>query len=632
MIRLSDSIILATTKLRTRKTRTILAIFISALLFGLLVAASLISSGSFKSIEKFSSEGYGDRYLVRVEHDLSDPGSLQDKSVWNRAEQIYKETITEKKTFAKSLGIEYDESSEIKPVLENPQGVEDKYLNLQSPSALKAMTERKAPKSLFRMPELKELAKAYRPKAFYLSEQIAAKDGNLNPMKDGEEKFELQTNYTNQPTNPASLGLSVTNATLLAPFTGSSEKQLDRSSSIPILVSYSDAEKELGLQPLDRSSSAAKKIERIKEINVKSSTITFESCYRNSASQQNVQEALRTLKYIQENKDKANYIKPKITYELPKTDTCGPVQTTSDTRTNSEKLIEQKQKQFDAKFGAVVVPDQQKVKFHVVGVLPTAEDDYASAETANDVLKSLVGTNASFGTTSPDNLYNSISNLDRLKQVFAPATSQLFAVPPEAYYVEFSRSEDARQFIRDKGCTTRQDGSCWSPERPFQLFAFGSNSLAVDDLKEKTVSIIGYVALVVAVLAAIIMGSTVGRMIADSRKESAIFRAVGFRRVDIAMIYIVYYLMLSTLISLISLTLGFCVAYTIERMYSADITMQAQLAFNVTDFSKTFNLIHIDLTQMGLIIFGVFAVGMAGILIPLIRNVRRNPINDLRDE
>ena len=77
--------------------------------------------------------------------------------------------------------------------------------------------------------------------------------------------------------------------------------------------------------------------------------------------------------------------------------------------------------------------------------------------------------------------------------------------------------------------------------------------------------------------------------------------------------------------------LGALLALLAHNALWLDTTVQAQLALGLTDASQRFN--YFGVSERLLIICGaVLASGLLGMLIPLARNVRRNPIRDMRDE
>ena len=82
------------------------------------------------------------------------------------------------------------------------------------------------------------------------------------------------------------------------------------------------------------------------------------------------------------------------------------------------------------------------------------------------------------------------------------------------------------------------------------------HSIALQDLQQKITDTLLIVTDFVAVFAVAIMTSIVERIVSDGRRETAVFRALGALRGDIATIYTLYISYLIVCIVIISLTLG----------------------------------------------------------------------------
>jgi ABC-type antimicrobial peptide transport system permease subunit len=164
------------------------------------------------------------------------------------------------------------------------------------------------------------------------------------------------------------------------------------------------------------------------------------------------------------------------------------------------------------------------------------------------------------------------------------------------------------------------------------LNAYGSNSIALEDLRHKFIHFFELGTLGVVAIAIVIMTGTVGRMIADGRRETAVFRAIGAKRLDIASVYGVYTLCLSTCIAIFSLAVGVLAAYGFDHHFWASTTVQAQLLFGASDTSREFHFHAFNTTSIVLVMAVAIGCGMVGMVLPLLRNVRRSPIKDMREE
>lgn len=136
----------------------------------------------------------------------------------------------------------------------------------------------------------------------------------------------------------------------------------------------------------------------------------------------------------------------------------------------------------------------------------------------------------------------------------------------------------------------------------------------------------------VTIIAAFILLIIISRTIADSRKESAVFRALGATRLDISQIYFVYTMIVALLTALFSITAGLVVVYIADNLLANQITATLRIAMTPKDLATTFHFWTIDWTIIGAVALSIIAAAVLACLIPLIRNTRRNPIKDMRDE
>jgi ABC-type antimicrobial peptide transport system permease subunit len=120
--------------------------------------------------------------------------------------------------------------------------------------------------------------------------------------------------------------------------------------------------------------------------------------------------------------------------------------------------------------------------------------------------------------------------------------------------------------------------------------------------------------------------------VAEGRRESAVFRAIGARRVDVGSIYGTYALLLSLRVVLFAVVLGAVMALVVEVLYQADATMGARLAYAAIDVTKEFHLFSIWSWYIPVIMVAIVAVGLLASVIPILLGARRNPIRDMRNE
>jgi hypothetical protein len=634
MTSIIDATLLAATKLRTRKIRTAVTVVISSLLFGGLIAVLFVFQGASNSLKNFNSTGLGSRYIVHATNDPAELGAeVQNDAVKQSAEKIYQQTLKDESAEAKKLGIPFDTSSLVSPFFEATpsNGSPYKILNLASSAAQKALEDYQNTHQSPGLPALRMLAAPYHPISFYAVTEASPIDGQLQLMKHGEEDF----SSSDQPGQQLSQSPDILQANppeitppqLVDPFLfHSTVNHTGHPNAIPLVVPYDSAAQLLGMSALPASAPTAQEETYIEELYAKAENTTFVACYRNTASQQQIDKAIQ----YQQSKDQKGYQKPDLIYGLPPANSCGPAKVISDTRSDTQKNIDAKQMQFDKLFGQIVEPKQRKIYFRIVGLSPNPPHDQAS--TGSAIFQSLAGSSLQGGLAIPSDMYQKLPAVDEYKMILGEARSYLPATGTnEGYYVEFANANDARRFIQDESCSTGPNGVCGSVQRPFILNAFGSNSLGLKELQDKFAYFFRVALLGVVVIAIIILSGTVGRMVADGRRETAVFRAIGASRADIAAVYVIYTFFLSLIVAFFALAIGTVVAIVFNHYFSDEATIQAKLAFGATNTDKVF---HLFATTPAIWMVAIVAIlaGLLSTIFPLLRNMRRNPISDLRDE
>ncbi len=407
---------------------------------------------------------------------------------------------------------------------------------------------------------------------------------------------------------------------------------------ISVVAPYTAAEQLLNLAPLSAGASPAERLARLQEVRAKAKDLKFSVCYRNETSAARIGEAISIQQEIERNKSTKDYQKPALVVGLP-AETCGPVVVTSDKRTAEEKKLAAKQETFRQIFGEPPAK-QQIVSFRVAGLTPDPPSGNASVVT--ELISGLVMSYLGIGWFSPLEA-EQLPFVQELEQ----SKSVGFANPSEnSYFAELPTANQAKKFIEDKSCvpdsfavktSAVSDSSdpfaaCAKSGKPFGLVPFGSSSLALDGVKKSFGKFFTIAALVIALIASLILMGIVGRTIADSRRETAVFRAIGAKRLDIVQIYLTYAIFLGMLIGLAALLGGLGMATVANSKWSEELTVSALVAYNAGDLSKTFTLYGFYLRDLLYILGLLLAAGIVSTIFPLLRNVRRNPIRDMRDE
>lgn len=630
MIRFSDAAILALTKLRTRKVRTIVTVVTASLLFGGLIIATLVVGGVVDSAKRFTKGSLSERYVTNVQYFDNGASSVAydepSPELKTRANEIYNTLIADKKREAKRIGVAYDPTLETKPVTKGPDNIV--YLDLSSKAAQQAVQEQMA-KLPSTADKVKEVTKSYRPTAFY-EMKTNATPGKLSMMVNGVEKYTAPDNNQTYSLAPdVSAGWSYLDASITKQFL-LEQTYLDQQTNtrdLPVIAPYSKVETALGLKKLPTTATPKERLERIAYVRQHAASATFTACYRNEASESQIQDARRVAKEVEQNKANKDYQKPSLIYGLPAPDSCGAATIVRDVRSAEEKKEAGKQLQFDRLFSEGIDPVQQKVTFRVVGLGP----DGFSGESFSNIdmlISSVAGASLQGMWVVPQDLYDTMPNkadyalFDPANAKFDPQAGPMQSVQ----LVEFANAQDAKAFSAS-GCSGMDCGN----NKPYISY-FGSNSVLLADIVAMATKTLGIAVLIVGAIAALIMMGMVGRVIGDSRRETAVFRAIGARRNDIRAIYTIYTIALSLLIAVVAVIIGAIVALWIDSKWAAEATAQAQVTFIGVDGSEQFHLVGVWWTALIAVIVAVVIAGLTSMLLPLSRNLARSPIKDMRDD
>ncbi|MDO5343941.1 MAG: ABC transporter permease [Candidatus Saccharibacteria bacterium] len=648
MLRLTDTMRLAGTKLRTRKIRTSITVIISGLLFALLTAALVLTQSALDSLARFDKGSLNDRYFLMSAIMPRGVSQLEESpEVMKRAETLNKQRITDRQAAAKRLGIPYDAGSE-PPLTHVVFEGTPPQLNTQNPSARQALAEAIAARPRLSPEELGQAATSHGAIKAYANTTWAL-FGTTQLMKNGKETFEPateQTPFSGEPSLQEQLegaaegSQQILDDSLLQPFLLDNRPPLGQN-EIPIVINYSHAETFLGLTPLNPGSATPQqRIERLTLLRQKAGELTYQLCYRNPASRQLVSTALEQQQAAaaQKKTPKPDYQAPALQYQLPAPDSCGAVTISKDTRDSETKRLDRLKAQFDAQFEPKDTrePVQHKLTFRVVGLMPS-EYPMNEGSSLSDVMRRLVAPQfAQGGWIIPRQLLQTSGAHSLVTQLMTESKPSIATLGSERseYIYEFATADQARTFRKTADCfsdDSRREGLC-SKGSLLLTYPVGSSALVIDDARQLLTPVTFWTFLGVTVLAAFILLIIIARTIADSRRESAVFRALGATRFTISQIYLTYAVFLAILTALFGIGLGLLATWFIDQTYRSELTTTAQLIMAPRDPALEFHVFSIDLKSIGLIALGILVAALLACALPLIRNTRRNPIKDMRDE
>ena len=634
MLRILDASKLALTKLRTRKIRLAVTIIVAGLLFGVVVFGLTVLRASMASIGRFSRDTMSTRYLLAYSNHNKDQSELfynTPQDAKDRILALHKQHIADKKAAAKALGVEYDEKSEEEPIMKINQD-DSGSLNRNSwavKTFLRQYTDEKNP---LKPERIDAAAKRFGSSVTYRIQNVGGRDGSLDVMIGGREDFQRNKEAVPEQLNEfvSAAGYQEILDESLLNYYFLPHRAHAASNEIPVFISYNDAAALLGKKPLPTTAQPRQHIERIRELRNEAGNITIQVCYRNNASSHLIQQALDQQRTAA-NKPKNEFdVKPSIEYALPAADSCGGAIVKKDNRSASEKMADEKLQKFNQQFSTEnITPQQAKLTYRVVGLLP----DTAYGDDLKSKLAGALNANMPSRWIIPKQTFEAGAAKTYLPNILTTERQELSGGLSDTTIYEFIDAEHARAFYHATMCNVQPKDKdlCVDGVSNFTR-PFGSNSLVIEELQQQLTPILWYSLLGVIGVAAFILMLTISRTVADSRKESAIFRALGATRLDIAQIYVMYTLLLAGLIALFAIVAGLIGAGVIDVLYSADFSTAARYIIMPRDLNTTFQLFTFDPLIIALAAVSIVAAALIGSILPLVRNTRRNPMKDMRDE
>lgn len=635
MIRLVDAWTLAMTKLRTRKLRTITTAVLASLLFAIIVFGFTTMRGNLDSYARYSKNGLSERYIAQVMY-WDSPNQTLDlsgKEIINKAKERNQQVIAEKTADAKRLGIFYDAAMEDPVTMTSEYEYEGKpYLNSGNYAAREVIAEAEASLTT-NAQRVKDIAAAYHPTNFYETKSFGD-TGNLSVMYGGKETRISDPRDTN--TKGAYLGADSTDSITSLSYLSQSVVEsffLDgadltpaktTTDEIPIVIPYSQAERALGLASLPKTATNDEKLARFNEVKQNAVNLTIQACYRNGASQDLIAATEQQIADAEKHKDDATYQEPSQVYALPSATSCGAAVVTKDTRSAAEKRETAAQHEFNVKYGIEQEAIQRKITLRVVG-LASGTPNYSSIDSLSSLFLLFGGSSLSGVWVVPSELVD-----ETIQDVIIPQSDtqwwsqSLFTL---ANLVEFNSAEDQRKFMDNESCS---DGWC-GESKPY-VTSFGSNSVLMDDIAEKMTRGLLIAVGIVSAIAALLMIGMVGRVVTDSRRETAVFRAIGARRNDIRAIYTMYVSAFSLIIALTAILLGTAAAAVVNVFTTDSLTTTMHLLYVESRETAPVSLVGFWPEALALVIAVMVFVGLFAMLLPLSRNLARNPLKDMRDE
>lgn len=672
MIKTLNAIRLAKAKFHTKRRLTILSLITSGLLFGVLIATIVIANGVVTSLDRFIKEVGGKRYQVAIN------ANIPFNKITDKFNNPSHRTIDEVRSFetqyraAKSKqyqaqGLKYD------PGEDAPSLKFDEFSNKSEPTKYQVTIdhsssitkqlfsreyERWAKSATNKTANLIATAKKYGSTGYYPSpnSDLFYKFIDTKLVVDGKEELkDWVDNKLIYDDNPISS----------AHYTGAAGKLTDkyityhgRLEGVPVVIPAAHLAKKfagrLGVSPQPPADDQAR-VDWLKQIKTKASGFTYQICHRNKVEQDiltKIQQARNELAGTDSkdsnssnaNKSKTAWVPTDgagLYYRLPTTP-CGDITIIADKRTAEQKAEQVKQNLLKQRQGEPILPYHQLITMQVVGVSNESNTQDDNGKDLIGIGKSILAARPFFNNMAliPVNLYSRLPTKQKLDNIIGekPDILDTLDLPDRLAkqfpygLLEFATAQQAHRFMTEQ-TTTEQRAS--DSSKPYVAEQYGVNFLVLDELARQLRQTITIVAAVIAGLAIIIIWTTISRIISESRQETAVYRAIGAKRRDITLIYLVYALMLAILTIIIAGIIGMGISVAIDQVFAPKLTAIARSSVSIIGGSSQIKLFVIDestLAQLALVNLSIIVVALIASIQPIISNTHRSPASDLRAE
>lgn len=600
-----DALTLAMTKRRAHKVRTAAVTLVSSLLFIVLFGAAIMLQGLIDSSRGYGSVGWNEHFLTTVQ-----PNVFGGSQTFDAHSQAEREVIAE----LQKRKVQITDT-----LKESPEFLEE---------VGKRMQEKARKQTDSQMTKYEQTLAQFNPSGVYHMQSAM----NINPLNDVIAKDadpSLTDAIKQAQKQDVDMGRNMMDRSEAANLStiedGLLTEQLSTGQSMawspgqpyPIFVPYDTL---LKLSGKTRPQASAETIELYRSLIREYQGRTFQYCYRNETAQSQIQQAALYNQELVAQKDTVT--KP---IALPK---CQALD--QQALKNADLLPDQQdltlnpdgtKRLFPAE--PAVAPVTRTLTFKIVGFLPFATPSFTGQTSILDSLFFTVGM-PPYGF-APAVVPASIVERDTSLKSLFNATSD-FPMPP-VLFVDFETRTLQKEFLK----TSCVDMECANGTKPM-ISTFGSLSVATESLADVMVTGGLYVVLVLSVIAGLIIMLSIGKVVADSSREIAVFRAIGAQRFDILQIYITYGLMLagSALVMAFLIAAGVALALSMEYADQVNLAFVRVLGAYESDIKLWF--VGFNWLWLGAIAGALLVTSFIGVLLPTLNAVQGRLNNKMREE
>ena len=268
------------------------------------------------------------------------------------------------------------------------------------------------------------------------------------------------------------------------------------------------------------------------------------------------------------------------------------------------------------------------LKFQIIGIIPLQTQSNNSASNFDELFNDIINAKLYSGALIPINMFKESESFNKYGDIFYTKNinNDIFLKNEvTTHIISFKSIDDAKDFLNNKSCKIYSDncGKNWYSE------VFGLNFLLISDISSKASSFTLLISIIAAIIVCLMIFLATIKMIMESKKESAIFRAIGAKKKDILIIYLSYIFIITSRVVILSIIISLTALLITNNVVSNNITTSLiESGFN----NYSFSLMAFSPSIILYIIIGVYIISLFATIPVSVINIQQNIIANIKDE
>ena len=268
------------------------------------------------------------------------------------------------------------------------------------------------------------------------------------------------------------------------------------------------------------------------------------------------------------------------------------------------------------------------LKFQIIGIIPLQTQSNNSASNFDELFNDTINAKLYSGALIPINMFKESESFNKYGDIFYTKNinNDIFLKNEvTTHIISFKSIDDAKDFLNNKSCKIYSD-NC---KKNWYSEVFGLNFLLISDISSKASSFTLLISIIAAVIVCLMIFLATIKMIMESKKESAIFRAIGAKKKDILKIYLSYIFTITSRVVILSIIISLTALLITNNVVSNNITTSLiESGFN----NYSFSLMAFSPSIILYIIIGVYIISLFATVPVSVINIQQNIIANIKDE